>query len=85
MLPIHLRRGADPNLAETGEGLTARMYAALADPGHDRLVRALVSAGARLDTKSARGLTASDYATQYGHTHLLAALRHAAPGPLGGR
>ncbi|HXG72331.1 MAG TPA: hypothetical protein VNJ04_17135 [Gemmatimonadaceae bacterium] len=26
-----------------------------------------------LDTKSARGLTAADYGTQYGHTHLLAA------------
>jgi ankyrin repeat protein len=74
-LRLLLARGADPNTVEARGGLTALMYAALNDPGHDRVVRALVTAGARVDTKSSEGLTAADYAAKYGHHHLLALLR----------
>jgi ankyrin repeat protein len=76
-LLLFLRHGADPNLVERPNGMTALMYAAVADPGHDRLVRALVRAGARVDMKSSDGLTAADYAARYGHVHLLEALRAA--------
>jgi len=76
-LRLLLRRGADPNLVEARTGMTALMYAAVQDPGHDRLVRALVGAGARLDMKSSDGLTAADYAAKYAHAHLLEALRAA--------
>jgi ankyrin repeat protein len=76
-LLLLLRRGADPNLVDRPSGLTALMYAAIEDPGHDRLVRALLRAGARPDMKSSDGLTAADYAARYGHTHLLEALRAA--------
>ena len=64
-LLLFLRHGADPNLVERPNGMTALMYAAVADPGHDRLVRALVRAGARVDMKSSAGLTAADYAAKY--------------------
>ena len=50
------------------------MYAALDDPGHDRLVRELLKAGAKVEMKSTEGLTALDYARKYGHKHLAAAL-----------
>ncbi|MBA2258707.1 MAG: ankyrin repeat domain-containing protein, partial [Acidobacteria bacterium] len=76
-LRLLLRRGADPNLVESGTGRTALMYAAVQDPGHDRLIRALIGAGARLDMKSSDGLTAADYAAKYEHAHLLEALRAA--------
>jgi ankyrin repeat protein len=76
-LLLLLRRGADPNLVERPTGMTALMYAAVEDPGHDRLVRALVRAGARLDIRSSDGLTAADYAAKYGHQHLLDALHPA--------
>ncbi|MEO5897563.1 MAG: ankyrin repeat domain-containing protein [Vicinamibacterales bacterium] len=76
-LRLLLRRGADPNLVEGPTAMTALMYASVQDPGHDRLVRALVSAGARLDLKSSTGLTAAGYAAKYGHAHLLEALRAA--------
>ena len=74
-LLLLLGRGADPNLVEKPSGMTALMYAAIADPGHPRLVQALVRAGARLDVRSSDGLTAADYAAKYGHPHLLEALR----------
>jgi ankyrin repeat protein len=76
-LRLLLRRGAGPNRVEGRTGMTALMYAAVQDPGHDRLVRALVGAGARLDMKSSDGLTAADYAAKYGHAHLVEALRAA--------
>lgn len=76
-LLLLLRRGADPNLVERPNGMTALMYAAVEDPGHDRIVRALVRAGARADMTSSEGLTAADYAAKYGHLHLLEALRAA--------
>ena len=69
-----LLKGSSANSTD-GNGKTALMYAAVEDPGHDRLVRALVRAGARLDAKSSAGLTAADYAAKYGHAHLLEALR----------
>jgi ankyrin repeat protein len=74
LLGMLLRRGADPNRVEAQGGLTALMYAMLDDPGHDRMVRALVAAGARPEVRSSAGLTAADYAVKYGHSHLLAAL-----------
>jgi ankyrin repeat protein len=74
-LRLLLARGADPNKVESGGGFTALMYAALSDPGHDRIVRALVTAGAKLDAKSHAGLTAADYAAKHGYAHLLALLR----------
>lgn len=76
-LRLLLDRRANPNMVEARGGLTALMYAALKDPGHDRLVRALLTAGARPDTKSTEGLTALDYAVKYRHPHLAAALREA--------
>jgi len=78
LLRLLLARGADPNRVEARGGLTPLMYAALDDPGHDRLVRALLKAGARVETKSAEGLTALDYARKYGHKHLAAVLMSAA-------
>ena len=73
-LRLFLARGADPNAVEARDGLTPLMYAALQDPGHDRLVRALLRAGAKAEMKSTAGLTALDYARKYGHDHLAAAL-----------
>jgi ankyrin repeat protein len=73
-LRLLLERGADPNKAEARGGLTPLMYAVLQDPGHDRLVRALVKAGSNVEMKSNEGLTALDYARKYGQRHLEAAL-----------
>lgn len=73
-LRLLLSRGADPNQVERRGGLTPLMYAALQDPGHDRLVRELLKAGAKVEMKSTEGLTALDYARKYGHKHLAAAL-----------
>ena len=73
-LRLLLSRGADPNTVEARGGLTPLMYAALEDPGHDRLVKALLKAGAKVETKSTEGLTALDYAKKYHHQHLAAAL-----------
>ena len=84
-LRLLLSRGADPNTAEARGGLTALMYAALNDPGHDRIVRALIASGARLDAASAEGLTAADYAAKYGHPHLLVLLRASARPAIGGQ
>jgi ankyrin repeat protein len=73
-LQLLLSRGANPNAVEARDGLTPLMYAALQDPGHDRVVRTLLKAGAKVDMTSTEGLTALDYAKKYGHTHLAAAL-----------
>lgn len=68
-----LRHRVDPN-ARDQRGMTALMYAALRDPGSDRIVRALLAAGADPSLKSDAELTARDYAVKYGRTSLAAAL-----------
>ena len=80
-LRVLLSHGADPNAVDARSGLTPLMYAALQDPGHDRLVRELLKAGAKVELKSPAGQTALDYAEKYRHERLAAALRHAARRP----
>jgi ankyrin repeat protein len=64
-----LERGADVNRAGA-VGRTPLMHAAVADFGDTRLVDLLLKAGARKDVRDAGGLTAADYARQYGHEGL---------------
>jgi hypothetical protein len=68
-----LRHRVDPN-ARDPRGMTALMYAMLRDRGHDRIVRALLAAGADASLKSDAGLTARDFALKYGATQLAEAL-----------
>jgi ankyrin repeat protein len=64
-----LERGADVNRAGA-VGRTPLMHAAVADFGDTRMVDLLLKAGARKDVRDAGGLTAADYARQYGHEGL---------------
>ena len=68
-----LRHRVDPN-ARDPRGMTALMYAMLRDRGNDRIVRALLAAGADASLKSDAQLTARDYALKYGATQLAEAL-----------
>jgi ankyrin repeat protein len=68
-----LRHHVDPN-ARDPRGMTALMYAMLRDRGNDRIVRALLAAGADASLKSDAQLTARDYALKYGATQLAEAL-----------
>jgi ankyrin repeat protein len=53
----------------------ALMFAALGDPGHGEIVRALLQAGARADAVAGDGSTARSLAAKHGHAHLVDALR----------
>jgi ankyrin repeat protein len=68
-----LRHHVAPN-ARDPRGMTALMYAMLRDRGNDRIVRALLAAGADASLKSETQLTARDYALKYGSTQLAGAL-----------
>lgn len=69
-------RGADVN-ARDGEGRTALHWAALLDPGHVRIVDALLSAGAAPLAAAKDGATPLDVATKHGHTAIAERLRAA--------
>lgn len=68
MLGLLLSRGAE--IDGGTEGLTPLMVAAMHDPGHTRIVEALLRAGAKVTTMSSEGLTAADLARVHEHPAL---------------
>ena len=72
-----LEKGAEVNLQGTAEGFTALMTAAA--EGQVEVVRVLLAYGADPDLEDVDGDTAESFATQNGHSQVVAALR--APPP----
>jgi ankyrin repeat protein len=65
-----LAAGADPAVTDR-DGETALHWAAMVDPGHDRIVEQLVAAGAQLEDRNAYGRVAAETAAFLGHPHLV--------------
>ena len=72
-----LEKGADVNLQGTAEGFTALMTAAA--EGQVEVVRVLLAYGADPDLEDVDGDTAESFATQNGHSQVVAALRTPPP------
>jgi ankyrin repeat protein len=72
-----LEKGADVNLQGTAEGFTALMTAAA--EGQVEVVRVLLAYGADPDLEDVDGDTAESFATQNGHSRVVAALRDPPP------
>ncbi|HVS16562.1 MAG TPA: ankyrin repeat domain-containing protein [Thermoanaerobaculia bacterium] len=64
-----LRAGADPGRADR-EGESTLHWAVMVDPGHDRIVRMLLDAGADAASRNAYGQAAAETARAFGHPHL---------------
>lgn len=67
-----LARGADPNVTNQSRQTPLMLSA---KNGHERLVRALLAAGAKVEMKDQRGATALDYALRNGETAIAELLR----------
>jgi len=72
-----LEKGAEVNTQGTAEGFTALMTAAA--EGQVEVVRLLLAYGANLDLEDVDGDTAESFATQNGHSQVVAALRDPTP------
>ncbi len=72
-----LEKGAEVNTQGTAEGFTALMTAAA--EGQVEVVRLLLAYGANLDLEDVDGDTAESFATQNGHSQVVAALRDPPP------
>ena len=68
-----IERGADVNRVDE-KGMTPLMYAAVADFGDSAMIDLLLASGARTGVRDKGGLSAADYAQQYGHQQLIAKL-----------
>ncbi len=68
-----IERGADVNRVDE-KGMTPLMYTAVADFGDSAMVDLLLASGARTAVRDKSGLTAADYARQYGHSGLISKL-----------
>jgi ankyrin repeat protein len=65
-----IERGADVNRVDE-KGMTPLMYAAVADFGDSAMIDLLLASGARTGVRDKDGLSAADYARQYGHLPLI--------------
>jgi ankyrin repeat protein len=66
-------RGADVNHVDK-KGMTPLLYAASIDFGNSAIIDLLVKSGARLDARTAEGLTALDLARKYKYAYMTARL-----------
>ena len=73
-LRLFLEAGADPDVAGA-EGLTALAWAAKVDPGHSRIVSALLAAGAEPKRGGAGQPTPLELALTFGNAHHVELLR----------